>query len=160
MFKLPDLPFDAAALEPHISRATMETHHGKHHASYIKKMNAPQGGLRAAIDKAFGSLEAFKEEAASLGENHFASGWLWLVADETGAVQLNDTHDAQTPIIDPAVTPLLVCDLWEHAYYLDYKNERGKFLNAFLSKLVNWRFAESQYEAALQKGRGAWAFPS
>jgi Fe-Mn family superoxide dismutase len=123
-------------------------------------MNAPQGGLRAAIDKAFGSLEAFKEEAASLGENHFASGWLWLVADETGAVQLNDTHDAQTPIIDPAVTPLLVCDLWEHAYYLDYKNERGKFLNAFLSKLVNWRFAESQYEAALQKGRGAWAFPS
>lgn len=210
MFKLPTLPFDIAALEPHISRATMETHHGKHHAAYIKKTNAaleeradppktleevvrlaarehdwrlfnnaaqawnhgffwqsltspgdgaPAGGLRAALEKAFGSLEAFREEARSRGENHFASGWLWLVADETGAVQLNDTHDAHTPITDPAVTPLIVCDLWEHAYYLDYKNERGKFLDAFLSKLINWRFAEAQYEAALRKGRGAWAFP-
>lgn len=211
MFKLPDLPFDTAALEPHISRATMEAHHGKHHAGYIKKTNAaleeranppktieavvrlaarehdkklfnnaaqawnhgffwqslspvaqdgPTGGLHAALEKTFGSFAAFKDEARFRGENHFGSGWLWLVADDAGAVQLNDTHDAHTPVIDPAATPLLVCDLWEHAYYLDYKNERGKYLDAFVTKLANWRFAEVQYEAALRSGRGAWAFPA
>lgn len=209
MFKLPDLPYDAGALEPHISRTTMETHHGKHHAAYIKKMNAilaeradapkrleavvrlakdeankklfnnaaqawnhgffwqsltpeaqgdPQGELKRAIETAFGSLESFKDEAKSKGENHFASGWLWLVADAKGAVQLTDRHDADTPITDASLTPLLVCDLWEHAYYLDYKNERGKFLDAFLAKLANWRFAEAQYQAA-RAGRGGWTFP-
>lgn len=210
MFKLPDLPFDAGALEPHVSRITMETHHGRHHAGYIKKTNAllaertdapksleavvrlaarennsklfnnaaqawnhgffwqslspevqndPGGGLKAAIDKAFGSLDAFREEAKSMGENHFASGWLWLVADAKGAVRLTDLHDAETPITDSSLTPLIVCDLWEHAYYLDYKNERGKFLDAFLSKLANWRFAEAQYEAAI-KASSAWTFPA
>ena len=209
MFKLPDLPFDAGALEPHISRTTMETHHGKHHAGYIKKTNAilaerpdaparleavvrlakdegnkklfnnaaqawnhgffwqsltpnfegdPQGDLKGAIEKAFGSLDGFKDEAKSKGENHFASGWLWLVADAKGGVQLTDLHDADTPIADPSLTPLLVCDLWEHAYYLDYKNERGKFLDAFLTKIANWRFAEAQLHAA-RSGAGGWTFP-
>jgi Fe-Mn family superoxide dismutase len=209
MFKLPDLPYDAGALEPHISRTTMETHHGKHHAAYLKKMNAilaerpdapkrleavvrlakdeanrklfnnaaqawnhgffwqsltpeaqgdPQGELKSAIEKAFGSLDSFRDEAKSKGENHFASGWLWLVADAKGAVQLADLHDADTPITDSSLTPLLVCDLWEHAYYLDYKNERGKFLDAFLSKLANWRFAEAQFHAA-RAGGGGWTFP-
>ncbi len=209
MFKVPPLPFDAAALEPAMSAATLNTHHGKHHAAYIRKTNAalaeradapksleavvrlaarehnkglfnnaaqawnhaffwqclspiaqgePAGALKAALEKAFGSLAEFREEAKTRGENHFASGWLWLVADEAGAVQLIDLHDADTPIIDPKVTPLLTCDLWEHAYYLDYKDERGKFLDAFLTRLANWRFAEAQYEAA-RAGSGAWAFP-
>jgi Fe-Mn family superoxide dismutase len=74
-------------------------------------------------------------------------------------VQITDLHDADTPIVDPKVTPLLVCDLWEHAYYLDYKNERGKFLDAFLGRLANWRFAGAQYEAARKGGAGAWTFP-
>jgi Fe-Mn family superoxide dismutase len=211
MFKLPDLPFDAGALEPHMSRSTLETHHGKHHAGYIKKTNAalaeranapgaledvvrlavrekdqklfnnaaqawnhgffwqsltpqaqagPGGALKSALDKAFGSIEGFRDEAKAKGEGHFASGWLWLVADQSGAVQLTDLHDADTPISDPAVTPLLVCDLWEHAYYLDYKNERGKFLDAFLNKLANWQFAEAQYEAARAGGERAWRFPT
>lgn len=211
MFNLPPLPFDAGALEPHVSRTTMETHHGKHHAAYIKKTNAflaeradapttleeavrlavrekdkklfnnaaqswnhgffwqsltptsqgePQGDLRSALEKSFGSLDGFREEAKSKGEGHFASGWLWLVADRSGAVQLTDLHDADTPIVDAAVTPLLVCDLWEHAYYLDYKNERGRFLDAFLTKLANWRFAEAQYAAAKNGGEGAWRFPT
>ncbi|QGZ93861.1 superoxide dismutase [Terricaulis silvestris] len=211
MFKLPPLPFAADALEPAMSRDTLNTHHGKHHAAYIKKMNAalegrgdapdtledvvrlavreknaklfnnaaqawnhaffwasltpqtqsgPQGELLAAIEKIFTSVDKFREEAKIKGENHFASGWLWLVADATGAVQLQDLHDAQTPIVDPKVTPLLVCDLWEHAYYLDYKNERGKFLDAFLSKLANWHFAEAQYDAARNGGVNAWRFPS
>lgn len=211
MFKLPDLPFEPGALEPHMSADTLNTHHGKHHAGYIKKMNAalqeradapakleevvrlaarekdkklfnnaaqawnhgffwqsltpeaqgaPQGDLLKAIEKAFGDLKTFGEEAKSRGENHFASGWLWLVADETGAVQLTDLHDADTPIVDAKVTPLVVCDLWEHAYYLDYKNERGKFLDAFLNTLVNWRFADSQFDAARNGGKGAWVFPT
>jgi Fe-Mn family superoxide dismutase len=196
MFKLPALPFDAGALEPHISRTTMETHHGKHHAGYIKKTNAilaeradapntledvvrlaageknqklfnnsaqawnhgffwqslspdtqddPSGDLKSAIDKAFGSTDAFREEAKSKGESHFASGWLWLVADDAGAVHLTDLHDADTPIVESSLTPLLVCDLWEHAYYHDYNNERGRYLDPFLTRLANWRFAESQY---------------
>ena len=210
MFKLPDLPYKSDALAPHISSLTMETHHGKHHAGYIKKMNAalaersdapgsveevvrlavrekdvklfnnaaqawnhgffwqsltpeaqgdPQAALKRAIEKSFNSLDAFRDEAKAKGEGHFASGWLWLVADQSGAVQLQDLHDAQIPMVDAKVTPLLVCDLWEHAYYLDYKNERGKFLDAFLTKLANWRFAEKQYDAALDGGKGAWTFP-
>jgi superoxide dismutase, Fe-Mn family len=98
-------------------------------------------------------VDAFREEAKSKGENHFASGWLWLVADAKGAVELTDLHDADTPITDNSITPLIVCDVWEHAYYLDYKNERGKFLDAFPTKLANWRFAESQYAAAR---KGLW----
>lgn len=210
-FKLPDLPFDAGALEPNISRVTMETHHGKHHAAYIKNMNAilaerpdvpksleevvrlaaregakklfnnaaqawnhaffwqsltpnasggPEGALKAAIEKAFGSLDAFNEEAKTKGVGHFASGWLWLVSDKSGAVSLKDTHDADTAVTEQELTPLLVCDLWEHAYYLDYKNERPKFVDAFLTTLANWRFAEAQYEAARNGGKGAWTFPS
>ena len=81
------------------------------------------------------------------------------IATIAGAVQLTDLHDADTPIVDAAVTPLLVCDLWEHAYYLDYKNDRGKFLDAFLGELANWRFAQAQYEAA-RRGSGAWTFPA
>lgn len=210
MFKLPELPFAEDALEPAMSRTTLQTHHGKHHAAYIKKMNdalkeranAPQsleevvrlakrendrklfnnaaqawnhaffwqsltapaqgdpaGGLKGALDKAFGSLDNFRAEAKAKGEGHFASGWLWLASDDNGAVALIDTHDADTLVTEPKLTPLLVCDVWEHAYYLDYKNERGKFLDAFLSKLANWRFAESQYEAALHGGAKAWRFP-
>ena len=209
-FKLPDLPYDAGALEPHISRTTMETHHGKHHAAYIKNMNAilaergdapndleevvrlakseghkklfnnaaqswnhgffwqsltpeaqggPSGDLKSAIEKAFGSVGAFTDEAKTKGAGHFASGWLWLVSDKNGVVSLTDLHDADTPITDVSLTPLLVCDLWEHAYYLDYKNERPKFLDAFLSKLANWRFAEAQFQAA-RSGNKGWVFPT
>ena len=118
----------------------------------------PQGGLRRAIEKAFGSVSGFVEEARSRGEGHFASGWLWLVADDQGALALKDLHDAATPIVEAKATPLLTCDLWEHAYYLDYKNDRAKFLASFFDKLVNWRFAERQYEAA-RTGSPAWRFP-
>jgi Fe-Mn family superoxide dismutase len=208
-FKLPDLPYVAGALEPHISRTTMETHHGKHHAAYIKNMNAilaeradapkaledvvqlavregnkklfnnaaqawnhgffwqsltpeaqggPSGDLKSAIEKAFGSISSFNDEAKAKGVGHFASGWLWLVSDKSGAVSLTDLHDADTPITDASLTPLLVCDLWEHAYYLDYKYERPRFVEAFLSTLANWRFAESQYAAA-RSGNSGWVFP-
>lgn len=119
-----------------------------------------EGGLRRALEKRFKDMDSFREEALAKGELHFGSGWLWLVSDGDGNVELKDMHDAQTPIIDTAVTPLLVCDVWEHAYYVDYRNERRKFLEAFFDKLANWRFAEKQYEAARAGGAGAWRFPS
>lgn len=207
MFELPPLPFDSSALAPAMSRETLETHHGKHHAGYVKKMNAalkeradaprtveevvrlaarerdvklfnnsaqawnhaffwqclapdgggaPQGDLHEALQAAFGSLDAFKEEFVAKGAGHFASGWLWLLAGRSGGLRLQDLHDADTPIVDGEATPILVCDLWEHAYYLDYKNERERFLKRFVDELVNWRFAERQYAA---RAGGAWRYP-
>jgi Fe-Mn family superoxide dismutase len=118
----------------------------------------PRDGLSRAIEKKFGSLDDFAEQFATQGEGHFGSGWLWLIADAEGGVDLRTTHDAQTPIADGQLTPLLTCDLWEHAYYLDYKNERRKFIEAFYSKIANWRFAESQYQAA-RDGAQTWTYP-
>jgi Fe-Mn family superoxide dismutase len=141
------------------NNAAQAWNHGFFWQCLTSETQTPEGNLKRAIETAFGDVTAFGEEAKTRGENHFASGWLWLVADEKGAVKLMDLHDADTPLVDETVTPLLVCDLWEHAYYLDYKNERAKFLDAFLNQLANWRFAEAQYEAA-QTGRHIWAFPS
>ena len=84
------------------------------------------------------------------------SGWLWLCYGADAEVALTDLHDAQTPIVDAGVTPLLTCDLWEHAYYLDHKNERRAFLETVFDRLMNWRFAEGQYAAARQGG--GWRF--
>lgn len=210
MFKLPELPFAPDALEPLMSRTTLDTHHGKHHAAYIKNMNAilaeradapqtveaavalavrennkklfnnaaqswnhaffweslspqdqggPQGDLKTAIEKAFGSVDAFREAFVAAGVGHFASGWVWLVADRAGAVKLIDTHDAETAITDTSITPLLVSDVWEHAYYIDFKNDRAAFLKGFAEKLANWRFAAAQYDAA-RKGEPGWRYPS
>ncbi|MFZ2031358.1 MAG: superoxide dismutase [Vitreimonas sp.] len=210
MIKLPDLPFAAEALEPNMSAATLRTHHDKHHAAYVKKVNGfmeerqgekpasleaivrlaakegdkklfnnaaqawnhaffwqsltpdqgqgPSGALKQALEKRFSSLDVFAEQFATQGEGHFASGWLWLVAEADGSVALKDMHDAATPISDGQGTPLLTCDLWEHAYYLDYKNERRRFLETFYSKLANWRFAEAQYEAA-RANAPTWTYP-
>jgi len=210
MIKLPDLPFKPEALEPAMSATTLRTHHDKHHAAYVKKVNGfleertgekpsgleaivrlaakekdqklfnnaaqawnhgffwqsltpeaqqgPSGGLARVIEKKFGSLDAFAEQFATQGEGHFGSGWLWVVADTEGQVELKDTHDAHTPIADGQFTPLLTCDVWEHAYYLDYKNERRRYLETFFTKLANWRFAETQYEAA-RTNAPTWNYP-
>lgn len=210
MIRLPDLPFAPEALEPTMSAASLRTHHDKHHAAYVKKVNGflderggekpssleavvrlgakekdqklfnnaaqawnhgffwqcltpqaqdgPADGLARAIEKKFGSLDAFAEQFATQGEGHFGSGWLWLVADAEGQVDLKDMHDANTPIAEAQFTPLITCDLWEHAYYLDYRNERRRYLEAFLTKLANWRFAESQYQAA-RSGAQTWNYP-
>jgi superoxide dismutase, Fe-Mn family len=207
MFKLPDLPFSTDALAPLMSRETLETHHGKHHAGYVTKMNdalkarhdaptsveevvrlaaredddklfnnaaqawnhaffwnclAPMaeplsGELGEAVERAFGSIDAFRGEFLSRGASHFASGWLWLIS-RNGELELQDLHDAHTPIVDPEVTPVLVCDLWEHAYYLDHKNARDAFLRGFFDRLANWRFAEAQFRAARGDG-SVWRYP-
>jgi superoxide dismutase, Fe-Mn family len=188
--KLPPLPFETDALEPHISADTLEVHHGKHHKAYVDKTNEliagtdladapldeivraardrgdgklfnqagqawnhdffwtslrppsrarPDGELAARIESDFGGFEAFADAFKTEAVGHFASGWCWLVADR-GKLKVISTHDGDSALVHP-VTPLLVLDLWEHAYYLDYQNKRPAFVAAFLENIANWEFA-------------------
>jgi Fe-Mn family superoxide dismutase len=210
MFELTPLPFQADALAPLMSAETLSTHHGKHHAAYVKKTNdllgekanhlsslenvvreaarandtplfnqasqawnhgffwqclrpqpsaPPSGEFSRAIEQSFGSMAIFRDQFLAKSTAHFGSGWIWLTADRTGALLLSTLPNAETPIAHEGATPILVCDLWEHAYYLDFKNERPRFLQAFFDKLANWEFAASQYEAARAQ-RPGWAYPA
>ncbi|MBT8446982.1 MAG: superoxide dismutase [Fe] [Gammaproteobacteria bacterium] len=184
--KLPDLPYAMDALAPHISKETLEFHYGKHHATYVTKLNAaipgtefenasledivrkssggvfnnaaqiwnhtfywhclspdgggaPGGDLGKAIDDAFGSFDAFKEQFTNAAVNTFGSGWAWLVKNADGSLAIESTSNAETPLTDNSKTPLMTCDVWEHAYYIDYRNARPKYMDAFWN-LVNWEF--------------------
>jgi Fe-Mn family superoxide dismutase len=189
--ELPPLPFDPAALEPHMSRKTLEFHHGKHHKAYVETTNkliagtdlekadlativrtahkkgdkklfnasaqawnhtffwnclSPSGGeidgaIADRLKQDLGDIAKFKEAFKKEATEHFASGWAWLVVKD-GKLAVTSYHDADTPLVHEGVTPLLTCDVWEHAYYLDYQNERPKFIDTFLNHLANWRFAE------------------
>ena len=186
-FELPELPYARDALAPHISEETLDYHYGKHHASYVDKLNAaiegtddadkslediiksasgglfnnaaqvwnhtfywnslsprgggePEGALADAINSAFGSVDGFKEKFTESAKGNFGSGWTWLVQKADGSLDIVNTDDAETPITEDGVTPLLTCDVWEHAYYIDYRNARPKYLEAFWN-LVNWDFA-------------------
>ncbi len=103
---------------------------------------APTGAVAAAIDKAFGSFDKFKEELTNSAINNFGSSWTWLVKKADGSVAIVNTSNAGTPLTDASVTPLLTVDLWEHAYYIDYRNARPKYLEHFW-QLVNWDFANA-----------------
>lgn len=200
-FSLPNLPYAATALEPHISARTFEFHHGKHHKAYVDKANelvkgtaleglplelaviesrkqgigplfnnigqiynhnlfwdsmTPNGGgeapapLLEAITKSFGSFDSFKEQFVNAGIGQFGSGWVWLVAN-AGKLEIVKTANAETPLTD-GKTPLLVCDVWEHAYYLDYQNRRADFLKVFIEKLANWQFALANWKKATTHG--------
>jgi superoxide dismutase, Fe-Mn family len=96
----------------------------------------PTGALAAAIGKAFGSFAQFKEKFAAAAVSHFGSGWAWLVRNADGTLAVESTANAQTPLTQ-GKTPLLVCDVWEHAYYIDYRNARAAYVEAFW-KLVHW----------------------
>ena len=188
-FELPELPYSRDALAPHISEETLDYHYGKHHKTYVDKLNgmvegtdmadksleeiiknadggvfnnaaqiwnhtfywhslspngggAPTGAIGEAIDKSFGSLDAFKEEFASSAAGNFGSGWTWLVQKADGDLAIVNTSNAETPLTDDGATPLLTVDVWEHAYYIDYRNSRPDYLKAFW-ELVNWEFAEA-----------------
>lgn len=117
----------------------------------------PSGDLAEAISVQFGGLDALRDLFLSEGVAHFGSGWVWLVA-EGDKLAVRSTHDAACPITERQ-TPLLVCDVWEHAYYLDYQNDRAAFLRAWWEKAANWPFAEAQHRAA-RSGEGGWRFPS
>ena len=189
--ELPALPYAQDALEPHISAETLSYHYGKHHQTYVTKLNgllpgsgledksleeivktssggifnnaaqiwnhtfywhclAPGAGGEAsgavgeAITAAFGSFEAFKEAFTTAALNNFGSGWTWLVKQADGSVAIVNTSNADTPLTDTQVTPLLTVDVWEHAYYIDYRNARPDYLKAFWS-LVNWEFANRNF---------------
>lgn len=118
----------------------------------------PTGDLSDAIAQAFGDVAKLKAAFVAEGAAHFGSGWVWLLAEKGGALSVKSTHDAEDLVTQADVTPLLVCDLWEHAYYLDHQNNRKGFLEAWFDALPNWDFAASQLAAA--KGAGAaWRHP-
>lgn len=100
---------------------------------------APTSDVLTAIEKSFGSFENFKSEFSKTAITTFGSGWAWLVKKSDGTLALQSTSNAQTPVTDSSVTPLLTCDVWEHAYYIDYRNARPNYLEAFWN-LVNWDF--------------------
>jgi Fe-Mn family superoxide dismutase len=119
----------------------------------------PNGDLAGAIEAAFGGLPGLKEAMVTEGVGHFGSGWVWLTADKAGALKVRSTHDADDTLTKDGLTPLIVCDLWEHAYYLDHQNDRKAFLEAWFDALPNWEFAGFQYAAA--KGGGdVWRHPA
>ena len=121
------------------------------HSLTPEAQGEPQGALR---HRAFGDLNV-RPGSQGEGGGHFASGWLWLVADRSGAAQLVDLHDADTPVADDTYATQRLRP-GEHAYYLDYKNERGRFLDAYLNSLINWRFASGE---AAQRGERGWTYP-
>eukprot|EP00331_Platyophrya_macrostoma_P033117 CAMPEP_0176447540 /NCGR_PEP_ID=MMETSP0127-20121128/25115_1 /TAXON_ID=938130 /ORGANISM="Platyophrya macrostoma, Strain WH" /LENGTH=195 /DNA_ID=CAMNT_0017834051 /DNA_START=46 /DNA_END=633 /DNA_ORIENTATION=+ len=103
----------------------------------------PKGKLAEEIVASFGSFDKFKEEFTNAAVGHFGSGWAWLVKNtETQKLQVYQTHDAATPLTEAHLKPILTCDVWEHAYYVDYRNDRAAYIKAFWNA-VNWEFAES-----------------
>ena len=194
-FELPALPYAINALEPHISQETLEYHYGKHHNTYVVKLNGlvegtdlaeksleeivqtstggvfnnaaqvwnhtfywhclspngggePTGELADAIVKAFGSFAEFKAKFTDSAINNFGSGWTWLVKTEDSALEIVNTSNAGCPIAEEGLkmTPLLTVDVWEHAYYIDYRNVRPDYMAAFWA-LVNWDFAAKNLAA-------------
>ncbi|KFZ31630.1 superoxide dismutase [Pseudidiomarina salinarum] len=99
----------------------------------------PSGAVADAINAKFGSFDKFKEEFSNKAVANFGSGWTWLVKKSDGSVDIVNTSNAETPLTDDNLTPLLTVDVWEHAYYIDYRNARPKYLDAFWN-LVNWDF--------------------
>ncbi len=185
-FELPDLPYDKEALAPHISAETLEFHHGKHHATYVKTLNdlvagtehenapledvikaadagplfnnaaqhwnhsfywncmSPSGGgqptgeVADAINSAFGSYDSFAEKFTDAAKTQFGSGWAWL-ADAGNGLEIMKTPNADLPLKHSAKA-LLTIDVWEHAYYIDYRNARPDYIKTFLDSLLNWDF--------------------
>ena len=183
--QLPELPYPRDAMEPHISRETLDFHYGKHHASYVDKLNEliegtefesatleeivrqaggdifnnaaqvwnhnfywqclspagggrPKGKLAEQVDSEFGSLERFRERFEEAASGNFGSGWTWLCKDSGGRLRILNTDNAGNPLTD-GNRPLLTCDVWEHAYYLDYQHQRDAYLESFW-QLVDWDF--------------------
>ncbi|MDQ2810269.1 MAG: superoxide dismutase [Chloroflexota bacterium] len=136
---------------PEAARTAVRNNGGGHynHSLFWKLMGpngsgAPTGELAAAIDKAFGSFDAFKEKFNAAGATRFGSGWAWLVADATGGVTVTSTPNQDNPLME-GHHPILGCDVWEHAYYLKYQNRRPDYLAAWWNT-VNWDEVARRYE--------------
>lgn len=109
--------------------------------SMTPKQVQPSADIKARLDKDFGGLDKFKEAFKAAGVGQFGSGWAWLVEDK-GALKIMKTPNAMTPLVT-GQKPLVTCDVWEHAYYLDYQNRRPDFIQTFLDHLLNWDFVAS-----------------
>ncbi|PHS58326.1 MAG: superoxide dismutase [Fe] [Sulfurimonas sp.] len=190
MITLPELPFEEDALEPFLSKETIQYHYGKHHTTYVNKLNelikgtehdkmslaaiisdaggpvfnnaaqifnhtfywksmtpkkqAPTGKLLVKINNDFGSMEKLKEKFIQAGVSLFGSGWVWLVREPHGQLMIEKTQNAHTPL-SAHMIPLFVCDVWEHAYYIDYRNVRLAYLSEFWNH-INWEFASKTYD--------------
>ncbi len=107
----------------------------------------PNGELARCIARDFGSHDEFMNQFAATANDHFGSGWVWVVLDHRGKLHIQATHDAGNPMRE-GLNPLLVCDVWEHAYYIDYRNERPKYIEAF-EHVLNWEFAETRFNQTL-----------
>ena len=188
---LPELPYDLDALNPHLSRQTLEFHHGKHHLTYVNTLNTlipgtrfedadletmiceasdaifnnaaqiwnhtfyfaalsnkpkpePEGELRELLLRDFETLDVFRATFLKSALTLFGAGWAWLVFNpEEGSLQIRQESNAGNPLRN-GLKPLLTCDVWEHAYYLDYQNRRVDYLEEFW-KLIDWRVVESRW---------------
>ena len=127
--------------------------HGFYWHSMTGEDTNPSDELKSMIEDAFGSLDELKSKLKERGAGHFASGWVWL-AEKDGKLSIEETHDGDT-LVDKGFNPLLVVDLWEHAYYLDHQNARPKYLEAVVDGKLNWRFASDN----LNRGE-AWTYPA
>eukprot|EP01070_Trichotokara_eunicae_P001609 Trichotokara_eunicae@DN2003_c0_g1_i1.p1 len=121
------------------------------HTFYWKSMapnagGAPKGEIAKKIAADFGSFEEFKTRFAEVATAHFGSGWVWLILGADGKLKVEQTHDAQNPLRTGVGKPILTCDVWEHAYYIDYRNDRPKYLGCWWS-VVNWDFANKNLTA-------------
>ncbi|MCB5161893.1 superoxide dismutase [Marinomonas algarum] len=192
-FELPALPYAKNALEPHMSVETLEYHHGKHHNTYVVKLNGlvpgsefenksleeiissapagpvfnnaaqiwnhtffwnslspngggePTGALADAINAKWGSFADFQAAFDDKAVNNFGSSWTWLVKNADGSLEIVNTSNAGTPMTS-GQTPIITVDLWEHAYYIDYRNVRPDYLKGFWA-LANWEFASANFAA-------------
>ena len=202
-FTLEALPYALDALEPQISKETLEFHYGKHHQTYVDNLNKlvkgtetekfsleeiilktyqnpqqagiynnaaqvwnhtfywksmkkngggviPQGDFKKQIEKDFGSVEKFTEKLKEAASTQFGSGWAWIVWNKgngNGKIEVVKTSNAENPM-NVGLTPLLTIDVWEHAYYIDYRNKRVAYIDVFVEKLINWNFAEENFKKA------------
>lgn len=122
------------------------------HAEYWKAMKPNGGGaipgeLEKKIAEDFGSVDAFKETFVNDGVGQFGSGWVWLAMTSGGKLETMGTPNAENPLVHDA-HPILICDVWEHAYYVDYRNKRPDFIKAFIDNMVNWEYAAERFAAA------------
>lgn len=200
-FKLPQLPYDYSALEPHIDEQTMRIHHTKHHQTYVDKLNAaleqhrdlqgksleellanlagipdgirtavrnhggghlnhsffwlvmtpekqePTGDIADTIAKTFDGFDKFKEQFSAAANNHFGSGWAWLVVNQ-GKLEIMSTPNQDNPISQHRI-PVLGIDIWEHAFYLKYNNRKPEYVAAWWN-VVNWEEVEKHFRNAMK----------
>ena len=196
-YDLPPLPYDYEALQPYMSKETLEFHHDKHHKAYLDAMTpmiegskyetmsleevvktshkddpklfnqvgqyynhvhfwqwmAPNGGgkslpgdLQKAVDSDLGGYDRMRADFIEAGKTQFGSGWAWIAVKD-GKLEIMKTPNGENPLVHGA-HPILGCDVWEHSYYIDYRNARPKYLEAFIDNLVNWDHVAEMYGQA------------